>query len=195
VAGVRARRRAHGEGVAQALGRLIAGNNRRYGGYIAHIGVVVVATGIAGSSAFMREKEATLKPGQTMAMGKYTVRFDGLTGREEPHRFVVGANLSVLRGNREVARLEPKLNYYQTREEPITTPAVRSRVSNDLYINLLAFDQNGAHATLHVLIEPLVSWIWAGGLIVAFGAFLGALPLQRKRRVTPIAREREVVAA
>jgi cytochrome c-type biogenesis protein CcmF len=195
VTGVRARRRAHGEGVAQALGRLIAGNNRRYGGYIAHIGVVAVAMGIAGSSAFKREKEATLKPGQTMTLGKYTVRFDGLTAREEPHRFVVGATLGVLRGTREVAKLEPKLNYYQTRQEPITTPAVRSRVSNDLYINLLAFEENGAHATLHVLIEPLVSWIWAGGLIVALGAFIGVLPLQRKRRVTRITREREVVAA
>ena len=62
-------------------------------------------------------------------------------------------------------------------------------------VNLLAFEENGAHATLNVLIEPLVSWIWAGGLIVALGGLIGVLPLQRKRRAARITREQEVVAA
>jgi cytochrome c-type biogenesis protein CcmF len=195
ITGMRARQRAHGENPLQALGRLISGNNRRYGGYTSHIGVVIVALGIAGPSAFKHEQSATLKPGQTMTLGKYTVRFDGLFAHDEPQRFVVGANLGVLIGNKEVGKLDPRLNYYRTREEPVTTPAVRSRVANDLYINLLAFEKNGAHATINVLIEPLVSWIWVGGLVVAFGAFIGVLPLQRKRRVTKVSREQEVVAA
>ena len=101
VIGTRARQRAHGENALQALGRLISGNNRRYGGYIAHIGAIVVAAGIAGSSAFKHEQSATLKPGQTMTLGKYTVRFDGLFAHDEPQRFVVGANLAVLIATRK----------------------------------------------------------------------------------------------
>lgn len=195
VMGMRARQRAHGERAWLALGRLIAGNNRRYGGYTAHIGVIVVATGIAASSAFKLEREATLRPGQSLQISDYTVRFDELWAKDEPQRFVVGANLTVLKNDRVVGTMDPRLNYYRTNDEPVTTPAVRSRVTNDLYINLLAFERNGAHATFAVLIEPLVAWIWAGGLIVALGAFIGVLPLQRKRAAARARKEREAVAA
>ncbi len=185
VAGARARQRAHGESGTVALRRLIAGNNRRYGGYLAHIGVIIVATGITASSTFKLEQEATLRPGQTMSVGKYTVRFEEMWANDEPHRFVVGARVALLKRNRVSGLLDPRLNYYRGRDEPVPTPAVRSRFENDLYMNLLSFDRAGGHATFTMIVQPLVSWIWVGGLIVALGALVGALPLQKKRlRVT-----------
>jgi cytochrome c-type biogenesis protein CcmF len=177
--GAAARRRAHGEAPLTALYRLIRANNRRYGGYIAHIGVVALAVGITASSTFRSEDTRTLRPGESMTVEGYAVRFDELWANEEPHRWVVGARLVAFRDGRELGPLEPRLNFYGERAEPITTPAVRSRPVSDLYVNLLAFDENGAHATLGVIVEPLVFWIWVGGMIVGLGALIAALPRRR----------------
>jgi cytochrome c-type biogenesis protein CcmF len=96
---------------------------------------------------------------------------------------VVGADLTAFNGSRDIGRLQPRLNFYGDRQEPITTPAVRSRPNRDLYVNLLAFDENGAHATVAVIVEPLVFWIWFGGMIVGFGALVAALPRRRPIRI------------
>jgi cytochrome c-type biogenesis protein CcmF len=182
ISGAAARRRAHQEGPVQALFRLVRANNRRYGGYLAHIGLIVLALGVTASSAFRSEREVTLEVGETAELEEYSVRFDEVTAWEEPHRFVVAAHLTAFERGREIGALEPHLNFYNSRAEPITTPAVRSRPVNDLYVNLLAFDrQAGAHATLSIIVEPMVMWIWVGGLIVAFGAFVSAWPRRRRR--------------
>jgi cytochrome c-type biogenesis protein CcmF len=195
VTGTRARMRAHGENPLRALGRLVSGNNRRYGGYIAHIGVVAAAAGIAASSTFRTERELTLRPGETVTVRGYTVRFDELSANEESHRFVVGAKLSVVDGTRVYDRLDPKLNFYRGGAEPITTPGVRSRLHNDLYVNLLAFERDGSSATLHVIVEPLVAWIWLGGVIVAVGAAVGIVPTRRRERRKAYASANAGVAA
>lgn len=193
IVGARARVRAQGESFLRALGQLFVANNRRYGGYVAHIGVIVLALGITASSTFTAEKQQTLRPGESLTVGDYTVRFNELRGRDEPHRFVVEADVTVLTDGKERGRLDPRLNYYKVRDEPVPTPAVRSRAVNDLYINLLAFEQQGEHATLHVLVEPLVIWIWIGGLVVFLGALIGVLPL--KKQVKIAVREPPKVAA
>ncbi len=184
VFGAAARRRAHGENPALALMRLIRANNRRYGGYLAHIGLIVLAVGITASSVFRSEREVTLNAGESADLEEYTVRFDEIRAWEEPHRFVVAARLTAFERGREIGQLQPHLNFYGGRAEPITTPAVRSRPVNDLYVNLLAFDRSaGAHATLSIIVEPLVLWIWVGGMILAGGAFVSAWP--RRKRRTP----------
>jgi len=186
VIGVRARRRAHGESLLSATGRLFAANNRRYGGYLAHIGLIMVAVGITASSTFRHEREATLTPGETFQSGKYTIRFEELWARDEPQRFSVGAEVSVFIRDRQVGTLHPKLNYYRGRDEPVPTPAVRSRLDRDLYLNLLAFQRDGSNATFTILVEPMVFWIWAGGFVVALGALLGVLPMRRRATINPM---------
>jgi cytochrome c-type biogenesis protein CcmF len=96
----------------------------------------------------------------------------------------------VLKGGREAGEMNPRLNYYRARgNEPITTPAVRTRAHNDLYMNLLAFEQSPLSATVTVIVEPLVVWIWIGSAIIAFGAFFSVWP--RRRRPTPVQRPRQ----
>jgi cytochrome c-type biogenesis protein CcmF len=170
VLGTGARRRALGENPLVALGRLIKTNPRRFGGYTAHIGVLVFALGIVASSTFTLDHEVTLGPGESATVGDYTVRFDEIWAREEPHRFVVAADLAIFKGGRRIGTLDPRLNYYRMSDQPITTPAVRSRLHEDLYINLMAFERDGSSVTLRVLVEPLVAWIWIGGFIVFGGA-------------------------
>jgi cytochrome c-type biogenesis protein CcmF len=185
--GAAGRRRVHGEPLHQALYRLIWANNRRYGGYIAHIGVITLAVGITASSAYRTEREVTLTPGQSVEIAGYRVRFDEVTAEREPNRWVVLAKLTAFRGSRELAQMEPSLNFFNGRQEPITTPAVRSRPHNDLYLNLLAFEQDGSNATFSMIVEPMVFWIWFGGLIVALGGVLSAVPTRRRvPRLTPV---------
>jgi cytochrome c-type biogenesis protein CcmF len=184
--GARARRRAHGEGYGTALYRLIRSNNRRYGGYIAHVGVIMVALGIAASSEFKTEKQATLRPGQTMQAGNYSIRFEEVWGKREPQRFVIGTDLTILRGERTVGKMDPRMNFYNSQNDPVPTPSVRSRPSGDLYINLMSFERDGSSVTLSAIIEPLVGFIWAGGFVIAFGALVGLMKPRKRapRRVT-----------
>jgi cytochrome c-type biogenesis protein CcmF len=179
---VRARARGRSEGYGVALWRLVRANQRRYGGYMAHIGVVITAVAIAASSAFQTEHDATLRPGQTMQAGKFDIRFDQLWARDEPQRTVVGATLTILRDGRQVGTMYPRTNFYLTSTEPVPTPAVRSRPIGDLYINLMAFAENGSTATLRAIIEPLVPWIWAGGGVICVGAIMALIPSARRRQ-------------
>ena len=179
--GAAARRRAHGEAPATALVNLIAANRRRYGGYLAHIGVVAVALGVTASSAFRGEHDATLKRGEKMSVAGFELQLDSLWGREEPQRAVIGATVRVLRGGREVDRLTPRMNFYRTQDQPVPTPAVRSRPWGDLYLNLMAFEPNGSSATIRAITEPLVPWIWIGGGIICLGALVALSGPARKR--------------
>ena len=180
--GARARMRAHGEAAPVALVRLIGGNRRRYGGYLAHIGAITVAVAVGASSAFKAETEGTLRKGETMSLRGHTIRLDEMWARQEAQRFVLGADVSVLRNGETAGRMDPRLNFYTTSEQPIATPAVRSRWSGDLYLNLMAIERDGSTATIRMIVEPLVPWIWAGGLIIVLGAMITIAPSRRRER-------------
>jgi cytochrome c-type biogenesis protein CcmF len=183
--GARARMRAHGERAATALYRLIAGNRHRYGGYLAHIGLIVSVLGIAASSTFKTEREITLAPGESVTVRDHAFRLERVWGRQEMGRTSIGADISVISGGRVVGHLEPMQRFYETSDTPVPTPAVRSTAARDLYINLMAFKEDGTSATIRVLVEPLVVWIWLGGGIVCVGALVALWP--RRRRVAALA--------
>jgi cytochrome c-type biogenesis protein CcmF len=199
VLGTSARRRAGGGSWPAALWGLMNANPKRYGGYTAHIGLIMMVVGITGSSVFRMEREATVRVGEVVQLQEYGVRLQELWAQDEPHRFVVGARFAVLVNGQERGEMNPRLNYYRARgSEPITTPAVRSRAHKDLYMNLLAFAQDGSTATVTVITEPLVVWIWIGSAVIAFGAFFSVWPRRRRRTaVTPRREQRyeEVAAA
>jgi cytochrome c-type biogenesis protein CcmF len=185
VLGTRARRRAAGGSWPGALWGLMNANPHRYGGYTAHLGLIIMAIGITASSAFRAEREATVRLGEMVQLREYSVRFDETWADDQPHRFVVGSRFTVFVNGREAGEMNPRLNYYRAQgSEPITTPAVRSRPHNDLYMNLLAFERDGSSATVTVIVEPLVVWIWIGSAIIAAGAFFSVWP--RRRRPTQV---------
>ncbi|MCC6244664.1 MAG: heme lyase CcmF/NrfE family subunit [Gemmatimonadaceae bacterium] len=179
--GVSARMRAHGESLPVALVRLMNANRRRYGGYVAHIGIIIVAIGITASSSFRFEREASLKQGEVMPVkGDLSVRFKSLWGKDEPQRQVVGADVEILRAGKVVGMLDPRMNFYRSQDQPVPTPAVRSRPTGDVYINLMAFTPDGQSATIKVILEPFVPWIWFGGLVMALGSVLSAWPVAKR---------------
>lgn len=178
--GARARMRAHGENAVQALQRLVMANRHRYGGYTAHIGVIMVVVGIAASTVYRQEYDRTLRVGETVTVAGYDLKLERVWAQEEPQRFVVGADVTISKDGKEVTRLDPRLNYYPMSQEPIPTPSVRE-ANTDLYLNLMAFEQDGSAATVTFFIEPLVIWIWIGTVVVSLGAIIALLPDRRKR--------------
>ncbi|MBX9928287.1 MAG: heme lyase CcmF/NrfE family subunit [Gemmatimonadaceae bacterium] len=174
--GVGGRMRARGERWLVALVRLVRGNRRRYGGFLSHIGVFVVALAIATSSALRREHEQTLRPGESMSLAGFEIRLDKVSGREEPQRAVIGAAVTILRGGAVLRRMEPRMNFYPTQQSPVPTPDVRSTPAGDLYLTLMAFRPDGTTATIKAIHEPLVPWIWIGGMIVILGALVALWP-------------------
>jgi cytochrome c-type biogenesis protein CcmF len=191
--GAGARMRAHGEHPIVALRRLIASNPHRYGGYLAHLGVLAAAAGIAASSAFKTEREVTLAKGETISVAGVVVRLDEVWGRQEQQRFSVGADLSIVRDGNVVDHMEPRQHFYPSSEQPIPTPAVKSGPRRDVYVNLMAFSNDGSSATIRVLVEPMVSWIWVGGAVICLGALIGLWP-SRKRATEPIPQAKPVMA-
>ena len=191
--GARARRKAHGENWFTAVARLVGANRRRYGGYVAHLGILFVALGVAASSTFRTEREATLRPLETLSVGGHTIRLKDVWGREEPQRMVVGATLDIIGADGGIiGELQPRMNYYKVSDQPVPTPDVRSSVRGDLYVNLMAFETGGGTATIKMIVEPLVPWIWFGGMVIVLGAVIGMFHGARRAERAPVS---EPVAA
>jgi cytochrome c-type biogenesis protein CcmF len=178
--GMQARHILHGEGRAEAFANLLRRNGRRYGGYIVHLGIVVIAVAVATSQAGTITEEKTLFPGDSVAVGPYTVTLLALRDVAEPQRDQLVADLTVT-GNGAHEHLRPALVYYPNSTQAIGSPGIAAGARDDIYTILAAYDTRAnAWATVRVLVIPLVSWLWAGGAIVGLGAIIAALP-QPKR--------------
>jgi len=188
--GVSARRRISGRPPALAFLDLLTRNGRRYGGYVVHTGIVVIAVGLAISGSWKFEREVTLRRGEQVEVGEYRLQFDEIFTREEPQRFVVGGNFQAWKGDRYLGVQQPRLNYYPTSQQPIATPAVESSLSKDLYLTLMAFEpEKGEHATVRAIVNPAVAWLWIGGLIVGIGALIAIWPHGRPAYLPELAAE------
>jgi cytochrome c-type biogenesis protein CcmF len=182
----RGRRRATGEPPVTALVRLLVQNHRRYGGLVVHLGVVLVAIGVATSSVGKVEREVTLRRGETLELGRYTVRFTGLSAVEQPTHLLVQAALEVSEGGRSAGTLRPGQRLYPTSETPFASIAVRYGVFRDFYLILGSFDREGQWAKIKAQVHPMVAWIWIGGVVVVLGGALALWPPGSRARA-PVA--------
>ena len=183
--GISARRRISGASPGRAFLDLLWRNGRRYGGYTVHLGIVVIIVALAISGSWKSEREQTLRKGETLTIGRYSVQLEEVWGRQEPQRVVVGATFAISRDGRSVGQMEPKMNYYPTSDQPISTPAVRSTLREDLYLTLMAFDsEQGEHATVRAIVNPAVPWLWIGGFIVLLGGMVAIRPTGSRHRLS-----------
>ncbi len=185
VRGARARARGRGEDPATATWRLATRNRRRYGGYAVHIGVLVMAIGIAVSSGLATDRTVTLAPGQSATIGAYEITHRRLV--VEPltdDARVIETRAELRYDGPQSGSLGTALRDYPNSPTAIATPAVRTSLGEDLYVTLLASDPATQTVTLHVFVNPLVVWIWIGGAIVGLGAVFAMWPERAGRRVT-----------
>ena len=177
--GTRARRRS-GDALFAAMGNLLLRQNRRYGGFIVHLGVLLVAVGVTGSNAWSLQTEATLAKGEVLRVGRYQIRLDGLAASEESNHFKVTGTFTVLNDSRPIAVMRPARKFYPQEQTPIAYVDYWMGLKEDLYLVLGDFARDGSQATIKVQVNRLVSWIWIGGLIVTLGAALSVLPDMRR---------------
>ncbi|MCX7670505.1 MAG: heme lyase CcmF/NrfE family subunit, partial [Anaerolineae bacterium] len=177
VRGVGARRRSTGEPVAVALINLVRRNGRRYGGYIVHIGVLMIALGIIGNEFFQSESEANLKPGQTISVANYVLTYRGLESTRGPNYTEYTARMEIQRGGRPAGQAFPKKHLYDKNpEQPMTEVGLKPGLLEDVYVVLAGFEGGGATASFKVYINPLMSWMWLGELFLVLGVLIGIWP-------------------
>lgn len=175
---VLARAKATNEGLLNAFWRLPARNRRRYGGYIIHLGVVLMALGIIGIELFQVETQGTLRPGESINLAGYTVTFRQLDEFDlADRRNVARAVMDVSRGGQSLGQLYPRRDFYYDSQQPMTIPGVRSTMEDDLYVLLVDWQPVSSQgATFKVYHNPLVNWLWLGSLIFILGTLVAAWP-------------------
>jgi len=180
---VRARRRIAGEGIFSALATLARKNQRRYGGFIVHLGVVLIIMGIAGSMGYSVEREATLRTGESLSLGRYHILFEGLRGSQQPTHFRVEGDFRVFNKGEDLGILSPALKFFPAQQSPVGRAVHRSNISDDLYLILSGFSElKENQATLKILVRPMVMWMWVGGLVILLGTIVAVWPFRQKGR-------------
>ena len=183
--GVRARHRGHGDSYPVALPRLVWHNRRRYGGHIVHIGVILLAMGIAASQMFSTSAEATVAPGESIAVRDYVVTFRELKESAGSNSLRVTAMLDVSRGGNDAGTLEASKRFEGNDQQPVTDVGLRSTPQEDLYVVLSGWTDDGK-AILKVAVNPLVMWIWIGGGVMMVGTLIALWPDARRGRRLPV---------
>src|SRR6185295_148165 len=174
--GARVRRKNTGTDVFTALVGLVGRNKRRYGGYIVHVGIVLIFFGFAGNARKLDE-QVNLKPGAEAKIGRYTVRNNGIKVADDGQKQMTTAYLSVFVNGEQVDGLYPaRWAYRRHEQEPTTEVAIRRTVAEDLYVVLGGFNLGDQSATLQLVVNPLVNWIWFGFGIMALGTGIALLP-------------------
>ena len=173
--GVRARMR-HGESALTALVTLLRRNQRRYGGYVVHIAVVLVFVGFAGAT-FNFDKTKLLAPGEKWNLADYTIEYRQARPVSNPHYAGAVARLALYRDGKPVGMLLPEKRMYFQQEQPATIPAVSSSITEDFYVILAGLEPD-QRAAIKVYVNPLVNWIWIGGFVFVFGNTLLLWPLR-----------------
>lgn len=173
--GVQARQHARGENPFVAFAKLIGRNHRRYGGYIIHLGVVMLALGIVGDTYFKQETQGSVSVGQALTLGDYSLRFESLSGYPgSDGREVVDASTKLFKNGQLIRPLNPRRDYFVVQEQPVTVPGVYSTLAQDVYVLLVGWEDDGSLATFKIYINPLINWVWAGGLVMILGTLIAA---------------------
>ncbi|HMF41531.1 MAG TPA: cytochrome c-type biogenesis CcmF C-terminal domain-containing protein, partial [Polyangia bacterium] len=182
--GTAIRRRNTGQDVFSSLFGLILRNKRRYGGYLVHVGVALMFIGWAGS-AYQKEQVAKLTPGQSVNFEGYTVRFDKLAHEEDRQKEMVTGELTALVKGKEIDRPRPAKWFFHNHEsEPTTEVAIHRSPAEDLYITLGNYDLAEGTATIKLVRNPVVDWIWFGFMMLAIATGIVMLPEALLERLT-----------
>jgi cytochrome c-type biogenesis protein CcmF len=197
--GTQARARIEGEGYATAFIHLVGRNRRRWGGYIVHVGIVLIFTAFAGR-AFEVEVRKALNPGETVSVASpfghvYTLIYEGISSSREQNFDRWVALMTVERNGSPVGSMSTERRFYRVNRQMVTEVGIRSTPAEDLYViladvedfeGIVTNDPDAQRIVVQVMVNPLVPWIWYGGIIITIGSLIALWPaaeVVRRRRV------------
>jgi cytochrome c-type biogenesis protein CcmF len=180
--GTRARQALSGGSWLAAFAELVGRNRRRYGGYVVHASIVLLAIGVIGSSAYDTTREQRLAPGQAMTAGDYTLTYRGATRERGPNAMEMRAVVDVERGGDRLGTMRPGKNSYFAEQQVSNEAAIRSDRLNGEDLFLIAEQIQADGVFLKVLVKPLVNLIWIAGFVFLGGALIALWPDAREQR-------------
>ena len=177
--GANARQKSQNENILTAFWKLTGRNRRRYGGYIIHLSMMLMAIGILGIELFQVETQGTVQQGETLSLANYELRYkeiaqwDDLPSGVNYRRAV----LDVYENGQYLGQLVPRIDYYYDSQQNMTIPGQRSTMRDDLYVLLVDWEPASAiGATFKIYVNPLVNWLWLGSLLFFAGIMIAAWP-------------------
>ena len=164
-----------GVNLFSAVGQLTMRNTRRYGGYVVHFGMVLIFVGLSGA-AFNQDKQMEMSPGSRMELGSYSLVCQTFTSRPEQNYTAERATIEAFRSGKQTMMLYPERRFYPANEQAGTMVAIYSTLKEDLYVVYAGRSPENNQPVIHAYLNPLVKWIWLGGVIVVLGTGLALLP-------------------
>jgi cytochrome c-type biogenesis protein CcmF len=195
IKGTRARARIEGEGYGPAMIHLVARNRRRWGGYIVHVGTVLIFTAFAGR-AFEVEIRKVMNPGDTVSLASpfghtYTLTYEGISSSLEENFDRWVALMSVQKNDKPVGAISTERRFYRVNRQMVTEVGIRSTFVEDLYViladvedfeGMVGNNPDAQRIVAQVMVNPLVGWIWYGGVILTIGSLVALWPTAEVRR-------------
>jgi len=181
IRGYYSRLKSTGEGPVPALAATLK-NRRRYGGYLIHMGLILITLGVVGSSFFNVETIKTVNVGDRIEIdkiNKYQLEFNGVRGKSEGRNEVIFSDLKLTKNGRPAGTITPEKIYYPNWESPRTEVAIRGGPVEDLYVMLAGWANGGKQGTFEVHVNPLINWLWIGGYVLLAGAIFALWPAKR----------------
>jgi cytochrome c-type biogenesis protein CcmF len=173
-------RHGHGENYLEALTMLFSRHRQRYGGYVVHLGLVVLAVGVIGSQFFQTEGEGQLKVGQSLTVSGYTVTYRGITDTVKDGVETVQTYFTLSQSGVAPQTIAPGERIYPGFEnQPASIVSITTRQLKDVYVFLAGYDGSNT-ATIRIFVNPLVSLVWSGGLLMLVGGILCWWPERRR---------------
>ncbi len=169
-----------GMSLPMAMVELTHRNTRRYGGYLVHMGVVLMCIGFAGA-AFNQTQQAELGVGDALQLGKYEFKLTDLKEDNNPNNATSVAVVDVYKNGKLLATMRPEQRFYYASQQPTSVVAIRARLNEDVYLHFAGMSNDGTKPILQVFINPLVTWIWLGALTLVFGTLVALIPSKVKR--------------
>jgi cytochrome c-type biogenesis protein CcmF len=161
----------------RAVVELTHRNTRRYGGYLVHMGIVLMFIGWTGA-AFNKDVTATVKVGEPFKVGNYEMKVKAVSDSDNENYTEQSAAIDVWKNGEFLATMEPRRQFYKAQRQPVGRVDIRRRLNEDLYLNFAQTQDD--KVIIQAYVFPLVCWIWAGGLVLIFGTLVALVPSKIK---------------
>jgi len=173
-----------GRNLLASMVELTHRNTRRYGGYIVHMGVVLMFIGFTGA-AFNKDRTVDVGVGESFTLGRYELKVESLRDGDNENYSWNHAVIQVFNKGSRIGTLEPERRFYKSSRQGTSEVSIRRRLNEDLYLNFAGMTEDGSKATIQAYVFPLVTWIWVGFLVLVFGTLVCLVPNKVRDRAQP----------